>query len=74
MEYKIIKCEKCDTFQMSQAVKVFKCVNCKSSFQIKNIKILFVSSDPVLTTKTLQKIKKEHFLKNHSNSDFFSYQ
>lgn len=71
--YKVLKCPKCEIFQVSQANKVFKCVNCNSTTQFSKLKIIFSSENPKDATNILQNLKKEIHLKNSSNTSFFSY-
>ena len=72
-EYKIIKCPKCNTLQLSQANKIFKCSNCNSSTNMLKIKVIFSSENPKDSIQILQNLKKEIFQKNNSTDDFFNY-
>lgn len=70
--YKVVRCLKCSTFQLSTANKVFKCVKCNKSRQINRMKIFYENISPQLSNKVLQEIKKEDFkLKNESIDDDF---
>ena len=71
--YKIVKCVKCKTYQMTTAKKTFKCVKCNTSKPISKMTIHYESGSPQEVTKALQKIKKENFkIQNDTIDDNFS--
>jgi len=71
MNYKIIRCSKCKSFQMTSAKKYLKCISCQNSLNVEKMKIFFESESPQEITIILKKIKEEYFKSlNESQKDF----
>lgn len=71
MQYKIVRCPNCATWQMTTSKKTLKCIKCGKTKVLTSLKIFYHSENPQMTTKVLQELKLEKPIKDNKYSEEF---